>query len=88
MNPAAPAHRPVGKREKKITGDAIVRYLYAPGEAENYTRRRATDPIWYIKTYVIKNVMVVENQPVLYYLEKGPTRSFVREELRTGSSQR
>ena len=25
--------------------------------------------------------MVVENQPVLYYLENGPTRSFVREEL-------
>ena len=26
-------------------------------------------------------VMIVENQPVLYYLENGPTRSFVREEL-------
>ena len=34
----------------------------------------------------IKNVTVVENQPVLYYLEKGPTRSFVREELQIISS--
>ena len=31
QNPAAPAHRLVGKREreKKITGNARVRYLYA-----------------------------------------------------------
>ena len=76
-----PAHLLVGKREKKIVGNARVRYLYAPGEAENDTRRRATDPIWSIKTFSIKNIMVVENQPVLYFLENGPTRSFVREEL-------
>ena len=81
QNPAAPAHRPVGKREKKIAENARVRYLYAPGEADNDTRRRATDPIWSIKTFSIKNVMIVENQPVLYYLENGPTRSFVREKL-------
>ena len=41
QNPAAPAHRLVGKREKKIAGNARVRYLYAPREAENDTRRRA-----------------------------------------------
>ena len=39
QNPAAPAHRPVGKREKKIAGNSQVRYMYAPGEAENDTRR-------------------------------------------------
>ena len=61
--------------------NARVKYLYSPEEAENDTRRRATDPIWSIKTYYIKNVMITENQPVLYYLENGPTRSFVREEL-------
>ena len=26
-------------------------------------------------------MMITENQPVLYYLEGGPTRSVVREEL-------
>ena len=50
QNPAAPAHRLVEKREKKIAGDAKVRYLYAPGEIENDSKRRATDPIWSIKT--------------------------------------
>ena len=48
-----------GKEGAKIAGNARVRYLYAPAEAENDTRRRATDPIWFIKTCSIKNVMVV-----------------------------
>ena len=61
--------RLVGKREKKIAGNARVSYLYAPGEAENDTKRLATDPTWSIKTYYIKQVMITENQPVLYYLE-------------------
>ena len=51
QNPAAPARRPVGKKEKKIVGNPEVRYLYAPAEAETDTRRRATDPIWLIITY-------------------------------------
>ena len=63
QNPAAPAHRLGEKRENKIAGEA-------PGDTENDTRRWATDPIWSIKSYIIKNVIVVENQPVLYYLEK------------------
>ena len=63
-NPAGPAHRLVGKREKKIVKNARIRYLYIPGEAENDTRRRTTDPICSIKTYYIKNNLVVENHPV------------------------
>ena len=45
QNPAAPAHRLIGKREKKIAENPQVRYIQAPGEAENDTHRRATDPI-------------------------------------------
>ena len=67
--------------EKIIPDNSTVRYLYAPGEAENDTRRRATDPIWSIKGYTIKNSTVNSGQPNLYYLNNGPQRSFVREEL-------
>ena len=43
QNPAAPAHRLVEKRKRKIAGNALVRYLYAPGEAERDTGRTDRD---------------------------------------------
>ena len=58
-----------------------VRYLLAPGELEGGERRRATDPIWSIQVYYITRSVVSANQPVLYYLQDGPRRGFVREEL-------
>ena len=77
--------RKVGYEEEIIPATALVRYLYAPGEAENDSRKRATDPIWSLKTFHIRTYTVRENQPVQYYLdcqEKDcPKRSFVREEL-------
>ena len=77
QTPSLPRHH----KELVIPMQAKVRYLYAPGEAENDVRRRATDPIWSIKSYQIKQYTKSDNQPVLYYLDGGPKRSFVREEL-------
>ena len=68
--------------ESKILGhDVLVRYLYANGELEGGNHRRATDPIWSVTTHTISSSMQQANQPVLYYLNDGPARSFVREEL-------
>ena len=62
-----------------------VRYLYQPGELEGGERRRATDPIWSLNFYEIRQVMP-HSQPIVYYLHHGtnslaPKRGFVREEL-------
>ncbi len=77
---------PVAPNEKIIDLDSLVRYLYAPGELEGGNVKRATDPIWSIHSYEIKEVMEIEKQPLLYYLQEfnnhtPPKRSFVREEL-------
>ena len=62
-----------------------VRYVYQPGELEGGERRRATDPIWSLDFYEIRQVMP-HSQPIVYYLHHGtnspaPKRGFVREEL-------
>ena len=44
-------------------------------------RKRSTDPIWSVDVYKIKNRFIKNNQPTLYYLDGGPKRSFVFEEL-------
>ena len=63
-----------------------VRYLYEPGELEGQIyggerRKRSTDPIWSVDVYEIKDRYVQKHQPTLYYLDGGPKRSFVSEEL-------
>ena len=63
-----------------------VRYLYEPGELEGQIyrgerRKRSTDPIWSVDVYKIKDRYVQKHQPTLYYLDGGPKRSFVSEEL-------
>ena len=57
-----------------------VRYLYAPGEAEGDSRKRATDPIWSIDIHEIKRA-VQTNPPIYYLREPAPQRAFVKEEL-------
>ena len=62
-----------------------VRYLYQPGELEGGERRRATDPIWSLDFYEIRQV-IPHSKPIVYYLHHGtnspaPKRGFVREEL-------
>ena len=71
------------KPESLLPRGVKVRYLYQPGELEGGERRRATDPIWSLHFYEIRQVMP-HSQPIVYYLHHGtnsPKRGFVREEL-------
>ena len=72
--------------EKLLDVGTKVRYLYEPGELEDYQykgerRKRSTDPIWSVDVYRVKDRYVQKHQPTLYYLDSGPKRSFVFEEL-------
>ena len=63
-----------------------MRYLYEPGELEGLQygderRKRSTDLIWSVDAYKIKDRYIKKLQPTLYYLDGGPKRSFVFEEL-------
>ena len=79
--PSAPANRPTGMEEKKLPTNALVRYLYQPGELEKDSRKRATDPIWSVSIHKIDHSVTENDEPVLYYLIDAPPRGFVREEL-------
>ena len=87
QTPAAPLKN---TKPDYIPDDAWVRYLYYPGEQEGGSVRRATDPVWSMEIYAIKKRTSqfkkekgkrVPTGPTLYFLEDGPDRSFVREEL-------
>ena len=72
--------------EKLLDVGTKVRYFYEPGELEGYQykgerRKRSTDPIWSVDVYKIKDRYIQKHQPTLYYLNDGPKRSFVFEEL-------
>ena len=72
--------------EKLLDVGTKVRYLYEPGELEGQQyggerRKRSTDPIWSVDVYKIKDRYVQKRQPTLYYLDGGPKRSFIFEEL-------
>ena len=79
--------QPVKEYEEKLLDVGTkVRYLYELGELEGYQykgerRKRSTDPIWSVDVYKIKDRYVQKHQPTLYYLDGGPKRSFVFEEL-------
>jgi len=80
--PSTPYLRPVGKnkKRKKLPILVNVRYLYQMGELEGGSKR-ATDPIWSLKVYNIEKSVTKPDEPVLYYLQDGPKRGSVREEL-------
>ena len=72
--------------EKLLDIGTKVRYLYESGELEGQIykgerRKRSTDPIWSVDVYKIKDRYVQKQQPMLYYLDGGPKRSFIFEEL-------
>ena len=72
--------------EKLLYVGTKVRYLYEPGELEGQIYKgqrvkRSTDPIWSVDVYKIKDRYIQKHQPTLYYLDGGPKRSFVSEEL-------
>ena len=72
--------RPVGLKEQKVPSGVGVRFLYQPRELEG-GRRRATDPVWSLEVYRLGRSVTKSDEPVLYYLQDGPPRGFVREEL-------
>ena len=72
--------------EKLLNVGTKVKYLYEPGESEGQIYKgqrvkRSTDPIWSVDVYRIKDRYVQKQQPTLYYLDGGPKRSFIFEEL-------
>jgi hypothetical protein len=72
--------RLVGLKEQKVPSGVGVRYLYQAGELEG-GRRRATDPVWSLGVYRLGRSVTKPDEPILYYLQEGPERGFVREEL-------
>ena len=78
--PSLPARRVVGLEEPLLPFSALLRYIYAPSELEGGCRR-ATDPVWSLMIHTIRNVVRQSGQTALYYLNEGPARGFVREEL-------
>jgi hypothetical protein len=72
--------QPTKSKDIQLPIRTVVRYLYQPGELEG-GRQRATDPIWSITIHRIERTVLDPGQPILYYLEDGPNRSFVQEEL-------
>ena len=68
-------------KETVLPEDGLYRYLYQPGEQHGDRKRRATDLIWSKNTYRLDRIVQDPNNRVLYYLQDGPDRAFVREEL-------
>ena len=67
--------------EETLPDDGLYRYLLQPGEEHGDQRRRATDRIWSKKTYRIAEIIQESNNRTIYFLQDGPGRSFVKEEL-------
>ena len=61
--------------------DGLYRYLYKPGEQHGDQKRQATDLIWSKNTYRLELIVQDPSNRVLHYLQDGPDRAFVREEL-------
>ena len=67
--------------ETVLPEDGLYRYLYQPGEQHGDQKRRATDLTWSKNTNRLDQIVQDPGKCVLYYLQDGPDRVFVREEL-------
>ena len=67
--------------ETVLPEDGLYRYLYQPGEQHGDQKRRATYLMWSKNTYRLGGIVQEPGNRVLYYLQDGPNRDFVREEL-------
>ena len=67
--------------ETVLPEDGLYRYLYQPGEQHGDQKRRATNFIWSKNTYRLDRIVQEPGNRVLYYLQDGPNRAFVSEEL-------
>ena len=68
-------------KETALPEDGLYRYLYEPGGQNGDQKRRAADLIWSKNTYRPDRIVQDPGNGVLYYLQDGPDRAFVREEL-------
>ena len=69
------------RKEKLLPEDGLFRYLLKPGEEHGDSKRRGTDNVWSRKTYRLSDIEQISNQRVIYHLQDGLVRAFVREEL-------
>ena len=67
--------------ETTLSKDGLYRYLYQPGKQHGDKKRRATDLIWSKNTNRLDRIVQEPGNRVLYYLQNGADRAFVREEL-------
>ena len=67
--------------EKPLPEDRLYRYFYKPGEQHGDQKRRVTDFVWSKNTYRLDMIDQEPGNRILYYLQGGPERAFVREEL-------
>ncbi|GES96596.1 hypothetical protein RCL_jg14617.t1 [Rhizophagus clarus] len=88
FRPSTKYKRPVEKDEITLKKGDTVRYLLANAEWEGgmENQKRATDPTFSPSLHKIRKVVVIKNEPVLYYLRSDDDgfvlkRGFVREEL-------
>ena len=67
--------------ESVLPEDGLYRCLYQPGEQQGDQRKRATGLIWSKNTYRLDRIVKEPGNRVLYCLQDGPDRAFVREEF-------
>ena len=67
--------------ETVLPEDGLYRYLQQPGKQHGDKKRRTSNVIWSKNTYRLDRIVQEPGIRVLYYLEDGPDRAFVREEL-------
>ena len=67
--------------ETVLPEDRLYRYLHQPGEQHGDQKKRATDFIWSKYTYRLDQIVQEPSNRVLYYLQDGSDKAFMREEL-------
>ena len=67
--------------EVTLPEDGLYHYLLQPGEEHHNQHKRAMDRIWSKKTYQLRKIVEDPGNHVIYYLEDGPERVSVKEEL-------
>ena len=69
------------RKEIVLPADGLYRYLLKPGEEHRDEKSRATDMIWSWNTFRLDRIIENPGQRVIYHLQHGPERAFVKEEL-------
>ena len=64
-----------------MPADGFYRHIYQAAEQHGHQRRRATYFNCSKSTYLLSEIVQEPGNRVIYFLQDGPNRSFVREEL-------